>query len=167
MLVKTTTKMIIKFPNFSNLDVRDGKADQQIHEDDADEHHKEQDHEVAREGVQRGAVLVDKVLVLNLPGHHDEGLHHRGHGGHVEALVVGEEDGEAERKGDEEAKVRGKKAEEVARDGGEHLDVDAEGGQAAHHEHEFAPDEKDADGGGMVLPSAYQFLVARECMPSA
>ena len=114
---------------------------------------------MARERIQRRPVLIDKVLVLNLPGHHDQGLDDSGHGGDVEALVVGEEDGEAEGEGDEEAEVGGEEAEEVARHRGEHLDVDAEGGQAAHHEHELAPDEEDADGCGMVLPTAHQLLL--------
>ena len=114
---------------------------------------------MAGEGIQRRPVLVDKVLILNLPGHHDQGLHHGGHGGHVEALVVGEEDAEAERKGDQQAEVGGQEAEEVARHRREHLDIDAKGGQAPHHQHQLAPDEEDADGGGVVLPTAHQLLL--------
>ena len=85
------------------------------------------------------AVFIDEILVLYLAGHHDEGLDEGGDGVNVEALVVGEEDTEAEGEGHKEAEVGGEELEEVLGDGGEHLDVDTEGGEAADHQHQLPP----------------------------
>ena len=75
---------------------------------------------------------------------------------HVEALVVGEEDTEAEREGHQQAEVGGQELEEVPGHRGEHLHVDAEGGQPANHQHQLPPHEEDPDGGGVVLPPGHQ-----------
>ena len=56
------------------LDVRHGQSDQEVHEDDADEDDEEEDHEVAGEWKYRVSVLVDEILVLDFPRHHDESL---------------------------------------------------------------------------------------------
>ena len=66
-------------------------------------------------------VLIDEVLVLNLPRHHHQGLHQRRHRGHVEALIVGEENREAESEGNEETEVSCEEFEEVSRHSCEHL----------------------------------------------
>ena len=76
------------------LDIRYSETNQEVHENDADEDDEEEDHEVAGEGEDCLPVLVDEVLVLDLPGHHDKGLDQRRHGLHVETLVVGEQDAE-------------------------------------------------------------------------
>ena len=76
------------------LDIRYSETNQEVHENDADEDNEEKDHEVAGEGEDCLPVLVDEVLVLDLPSHHDQGLDQRRHGLHVETLVVGEQDAE-------------------------------------------------------------------------
>ena len=68
-------------------------------------------------------------------------------------MVVREEDAEAEGEGDEEAHVGEEEAGEVLCDGGEHLDVDAEGGEAPDHQHQVHPHQEHTHGSGVVLPA--------------
>ena len=68
------------------LDITDGQTDEQVHEDDADQDGEDEDHGVAGDGVEHFAILVDEVLVLDLSGHHDQGLDDRSRNIHVEAL---------------------------------------------------------------------------------
>jgi hypothetical protein len=56
------------------LNIADRQTDEQVHEDDADQHGEDEDHGVSGEGVERLAVLVDEVLVLDLTGHHHQSL---------------------------------------------------------------------------------------------
>ena len=130
------------------LDVRDGETNEQVHQDDADQNDKEENHHMAGAGEERSAILVDKVLVLDLASHHHQHLHQ---GVAVEALVVGEEDGKTESECDEEAKVGGEELEEVLGDCGEHLDVDAKEGKPPDHEHQFSPNQEHANCSGVML----------------
>ena len=56
------------------LDVWHGQSDQEVHEDDADEDNEEKDHEVPGEREYCVSVLVDEILVLDFPRHHDQSL---------------------------------------------------------------------------------------------
>ncbi len=80
------TKALFFRKNETNLDVADGETDKQVHEDDADQDDEDHDHEVPADGEERVAVLEDEVLVLDLPGHHHQSLHHRHGRANVEAL---------------------------------------------------------------------------------
>ena len=68
------------FRTLPHLDVWDGQAHQEVHEDDADEDDKEEDHKVPGERKEGVAVLVHEVFVLYLAGHHHEGLDDGRHG---------------------------------------------------------------------------------------
>ena len=78
----------------SHLNVRHGQTDQEIHQNNADEHHEEKDHEMSREGKNCISILVDKILIFNFPGHHDESFDQGWDRLHVKTLVVGKQDAE-------------------------------------------------------------------------
>ena len=56
------------------LDIRYSETNQEVHENDADEDDEEEDHEVSGERKYRLSVLVDEILVLDFPRHHDQSL---------------------------------------------------------------------------------------------
>ena len=74
-------------------------------------------------------------------------------------LIVGKEDAEAEGEGDEEAHVGEEEPREVLCDRREHLDVDAEGGEAPDHQHQVHPHQEHAHGRRVVLPAGYQIVL--------
>ena len=74
--MKLSRKYVQRYIGFvfsdPHLNVRHGQTDQEIHQNNADEHHEEKDHEMSREGKNCISILVDKILIFNFPGHHDE-----------------------------------------------------------------------------------------------
>ena len=72
----------------SHLNVADCQTDEQVHEDDADQDGEDEDHGVSGERVERLAILIDEILVLDLAGHHYQSLHNCRRNVDIEALKI-------------------------------------------------------------------------------